>query len=236
MPRKIMIFQGCDIDKLYHDITKAIITEGTALKFGSQREVKYAREIFGIIQIYGKAINDILAGNTPKDFIWSGKKVREFMKSFVEEINNPTGFIYTYPELLKSFPMPDGSRFNQLHAAKEVLAYDINHDIQSNRNVGTLWSPIFTKLNEVPCFNLFQVRYLGNNKVSIVLFFRSHDWSSALFANLCSIVYAFYYYVIGPNFCVIDEIITISSSAHIYEYDSQNTEFTGIPWNIMEMI
>ena len=237
MPRKIKLFEGDDIDILYHDVTKAIVTEGTTLRFGSQREVKYARELFIILQVYGKAIIDILAGKTPKGYIWNGKKVREFMKSFVEQVVNPSGFDYTYPELLKGYPMPNNSKFNQLHASKESLAYDINHDIHSNRNVGVLYSPIFAKISNVPCFNFYQVRYLGHKKVSLVLLFRSHDYGTALYSNLCSIAYAFYYYVIAPNMCTIDEIIVISTSGHIYENDSQLAEeVTGIPWDIMEMV
>ena len=235
MPRKIKLFSGDNIDDLYYETTKAIVTEGTELKFGSQREVKYARELFIILQIYGKAINDILAGKTPAGFIWSGKKIREFMKSFIDEIENPSGFIYTYQELLKSYPMPNGSTFNQLHSVKEKLAYDKGHDIQGNRIVGVIWNPIFADNDNSPCFNWFQIRYLGNNKVSLVILFRSHDYGSALFANLCSIAYAFYYYVIAPNLCVIDEIIVISTSGHIYENDSQLAEdITGIPWEILE--
>ena len=237
MPRKIKLFEGNDIDVLFHDVTKAIVTEGTTLRFGSQREVKYARELFIILQVYGKAIIDILAGKTPKGFIWSGQKVREFMKSFIEEIENPSGFIYTYQELLKSYPMPDGSSFDQLHAAKEALAYDVRHGIQGNRIVGVLYNPIFNKTPDKPCFNWWQVRNLGNNRVSLVVLFRSHDYGSALFANLCSIAYAFYYYVIAPNLCVIDEIIVLSTSGHIYENDSQLAEeVTGIPWEIQNVI
>lgn len=237
MPRKIRFFEGDNIDTLYYDVTKAIVIEGTELKFGNQQEIKYARELFILLQIYGKAIKDILAGKTPKGYIWGGKKVREFMNSFVQEIANPSGFEYTYPELLKSYPMPDGSRFDQLYAAKEALAYDVRHDIQGNRNAGVLWNPIFAGNSNAPCFNWFQLRYLGGNKVSLVILFRSHDYASALYGNLCSIAYAFYYYVIAPNLCTIDEIIVISTSGHIYENDSEIAEdITGIPWDIMGMV
>ena len=235
MVRKIRLFEGSDIDKLYHDITKCIITEGSTLKFGSQREVKYSREIFAVVQLYGKAIDDILAGKTPKDFIWSGQKIKELQRSFIEDVTNPAGFSYTYGELLKNYPMGGGKTFNQLHAAKESLGYDIRHDIQSNRNVGVLWNPIFMGNDNCPCFDLYQIRYLGGNKVSLVLFFRSHDYASALYANLCSIAYAFNYFVFAPNLCVIEEIIVISTSGHIYEGDSQLAEeLVGIPWDIME--
>ena len=237
MPRKIRFFDGDNIDVLYHDVTKAIVTEGTTLKFGSQREVKYARELFIVLQVYGKAIYDILAGKTPKGFIWSGQKIKEFQRSFIEDIINPAGFEYTYGELLKNYPMGGGKTFDQLHAAKEALAYDRNHDIQSNRNVGVLWNPMFVSNDNCPCFNLFQIRYLGGNKVSLVLFFRSHDYSDAIWANLCSIAYAFNYYVFAPNLCTIEEVIVISTSAHFYEHSSQQAEeVTGIPWDIMEMV
>jgi len=236
MPRKIKLFEGSDIDKLYHDITKCIITEGTELKFGNQQEIKYAREIFAVVQVYGKAIDDILAGKTPKDFIWSGEKVKELQRTFIEDVLNPAGFEYTYGELLKGYPMPDGSRFDQLHAAKEALKYDVSHDIQGNRIVGVIYHPMFNNISSKPCFGYFQVRYLGNNKVSLVFFFRSHDYGSALWGNICSIGYAFNYFVVAPNLCIIDEIIVVSTSGHIYENDSELAEaITGIPWNVMEI-
>lgn len=237
MPRKIKVFEGDDIDVLYHDITKCIVTEGTPLKFGNQREIKYSRELFVVLQVYGKAILDILTGKTPAGYLWSGQKILEFQRSFIEDIENPAGFIYTYGDLLKNYPMPDGSKFNQLYAAKEALAYDISHDIQGNRNVGVLYNPIFAKISDKPCFNWFQIRYLGNGKVSLVILFRSHDYGSALWANLCTVPYAFNYYVVAPNQCVIDEVILISTSAHIYENDSQLAEaITGIPWNVTEVL
>lgn len=237
MPRKIKLFEGDNIDTLYHDITKCIVTEGTELIFGSQREIKHGREIFAVVQIYGKAISDILAGKTPKDYLWSGQKIRKFMNSFIQEITNPTGFVYTYPELLKSYPMGDDKTFDQLHAAKEALAYDKNHGLQGNRNVGILWSPIFVNNDSCPCFNWFKVRYLGNGKVSLILLFRSQDHLNASWGNLCSIGYAFNYFVISPNLCTIDEIILISDSAHIYENDTQQAEgVINTPLNITDLI
>lgn len=237
MPRKIKIFEGDDIDKLYRDVTKAIITEGTTLKFGNQQEIKYSRELFIVLQVYGKAIIDILAGKTPVGYIWSGEKVKQLQRSFIQDVLNPAGFEYTYSELLKGYPMPDGSRFDQLHAAKEALKYDVSHDIQGNRIVGVIYHPMFNDTPNKPCFGYFQVRYLGNNKVSLVFFFRSHDYLNAIWSNLCSIGYAFNYFVVAPNLCTIDEIIVISSSAHIYENDSQQAEgVTNIPWDVMEMV
>ena len=235
MPRKIKLFEGDDIDKLHYDITKAIVTEGTELKFGNQQEIKYAREIFAVVQIYGKAIKDILAGKTPKGFAWSGEKIKEFQKNFIDEIMNPCGFSYTYQELLKSYPMPNGSTFDQLHAAKESLAYDVRHDIQGNRILGVIYNPIFNNISDKPCFSFWQIRYLGNNKVSLVIVFRSHDYASAVWANMCTIPYAFYYYVIAPNLCNIDEIILVSTSAHIYKGDRQLAEdLTGLSWEMFE--
>ena len=237
MPRIIKLFDGDDIDALYRDITKCIITEGSTLKFGNQQEIKWARELFIVLQVYGKAIIDILAGKTPKGFIWSGEKIKQLQLSFVEDVLNPAGFEYTYGNLLKNYPMNNGTYFDQLHAAKEALSYDLNHDIQGNRIVGVIYHPMFNNTPNKPCFGYFQVRYLGNNKVSLVFFFRSHDYLNAIWSNLCSIGYAFNYFVIAPNLCTIDEIIVISTSAHVYENDSQQAEgVTGIPWEIQNVI
>lgn len=231
MVRKVALFEGNDIDELYKQITTCIITEGDDIDFGDAKEVKQAREIFAVTHIYGRAIQDIIDGKTPKGFIWSGEKIKMFQQQFIEEYLNPTGFEYTYSELLRDYPVGEGKTVNQLEISKKLLAYDKGHELQSNRNVGILYHPKFAFIRDKPCFNWYQIRYLGNGKVSIVLLFRSHDFGDALWANLCSIIYCFVVFVTAPNVCVVDEVILVSASGHFYEYSSQQAEnITGLKW------
>ena len=52
----VKTYSGENIDFLYKKITEDIVLDGKDITFGHAGEPKRAREIFAIIQIYGKAI------------------------------------------------------------------------------------------------------------------------------------------------------------------------------------
>lgn len=66
MLQKVNIFEGDEINKLHHDITKALAIKGTESKSGDQGKIKPAREIFASPIMRGKGIEDILNGKCPK--------------------------------------------------------------------------------------------------------------------------------------------------------------------------
>jgi hypothetical protein len=62
----IKTFSGDDINKLNEELWRTIYTKGNKLHFGSVDEPKDAREIFAVIQLYGKALRDLYEGKLPK--------------------------------------------------------------------------------------------------------------------------------------------------------------------------
>ena len=239
----IKLFSGDNIDVLYKNICTSILSDGIDINFGDAEEEKKAREVLAIVQVYGSGLRKVLKGKTPKGFRYSGSMITELMKTFVNEANNPTGFDYTYPQILRETGtytfQPGDNRldwivniWDQFLIAKQKLAVDKRENIMSNRNVGSLYTPAYSKMRNMPCFNWFQVRYQGNGKASLRLLFRSHDYGDALWANASSIGYGFKKLVFEPARVEMEEMIIISASGHVYEKESQVIEdLTGITWN-----
>jgi thymidylate synthase len=184
-----------------------------------------------IIQLYGLAVHHVLEGRTPVDFPWQGEKVKELQTSFDKAAMNDryrsaegddTQFDYTYPELLTKqvFHDPDGQFLvdwrDQMACASEILKTAIDNDLFDTRNVGNLYEPFFVDKENKPCFCLFQVQHTGEGKVTLICYFRSHDYGTAVWANICAISYWFNEKVILPAGGILDEIIIFSASAHVY--------------------
>lgn len=120
---------------------------------------------------------------------------------------------------------------NQLEISRLMLEEDKKQNLQSNRNIGILYHPYMWDMKEKPCFNWYQVRYLGNDKVSVRILFRSHDYGDAVMPNLAGLAKVFVELVLKPNNCELIEIILTSTSAHIYEQSSEDAErTTGNKW------
>ena len=132
---------------------------------------------------------------------------------------NPFGFDYTYPEQLRDFQKGFDTRYDQLSLTKGGLQADIEAGTQNNRRVGVLYHPILQDERELPCFNWYQCRYQLNGKVSLRLLFRSHDWGTAVWANMSTGAYVFDELVFKPLGLEIEEITCHSTSAHIYDND-----------------
>ena len=233
-----------DIDRLHVNLIRAIVGSGKDLKFGDKDEVKMARECHFTVQVYGKGINRLLDGKVPKGVKFKKNMVKRLQQSFLDPETNPNNFDYTYQQLLKEWPLTGfvrdvigdlahgtvGQIYNQMKMAKRALRVDVDDDICSNRNVGTMLHPYMNdiydnvEMKSKPCFNWFQVRYNGNGKVSLRLLFRSHDYVHGIWPNLCSVVNAFYELVIKPCGCEIEEVILTSTSGHAYENDSEEAE------------
>ena len=244
MITKLFTYSGDNIDKIYKQIATDIISKGNDINFGDKEEEKFAREIMCTVQIHGKGLRNVLKGKTPKGFGWSGKKVKKLMESFVADAKNPTGFEYTYPELLSrmlgfkkdKFIGNSYAVFDQFEITKNALMIDKINNIMSNRNVGTLYQPGMHQMKDKPCFNWFQIRYTGEGKGSLRLLFRSHDYGDAFWANLSSVGHGFNELVFKPCGVELEEIIVVSASAHVYDNQSDLVEnLTGIKWNKEEI-
>lgn len=212
-------------------MVKAIFEEGRDFTFGDANERKEARGIFGVVQVYGNGIQDILKCKAPKGFLWDGKKISSFLENSVKEVcelrngSHTKKFEYTYPELLVQYPDAPVHCRDQLTTSMLRLAVDRDGSINSNRNVGVLYNPIFWNEKDVPCFNWYQIKYMGNDKISVRLLFRSHDWGSAVWANLSMILGLINNEMSRwGNKIEIEEVICTSACAHIYHNDRDSIE------------
>jgi len=222
------LFKGDDIDKIHREVTKTIVKDGKDFTFGYEN--KDARETAMFIQVYGKAIKRLMNGGAPKEFVFNGDKLKEFRRQGVCDDPNPFGHVYTYPQMLREYP--DGDFFiDQLEQIKVKLKGCVRDDNFDNGLVGVLYHPTMAFWGEKPCWNWVQVRYLGDNKVSLRLLFRSHDYNGGLWANLSFILYMMRHFVTRECGCEIVEVLLVSMSAHIYEGDRDIAESTArIPW------
>jgi thymidylate synthase len=222
-------FAGENIDKLHKEITAAIVQFGNDRTFGYEN--KPAKDTCMTIHIWGNAVKRLMNGSAPKGFIFNGKKLKEFQQLSVSDDPNPFNHVYTYPQMLRQYPMPDGTLLDQLESIKERLSNNVLEDKFDNGLVGIVYYPGFHQSPEKMCWQWVQVYYLGDGKVSLRLLFRSHDYGVAMWANLSFILYMMRQFVTRDCNCEIVEVILFSASAHIYETD-QDAAFktSGIEW------
>ena len=233
-PTPAFFFAGEDIDALHKEIISAIVSDGNDIVFGYEK--KHARDTCMTIQIWGKAVKRLLNGSTPKGFPFSGDKLKEFNRQGVMDDPNPHGFIYTYQGLLTK-PGDIFRYADQLFDIAMKLKRVINIGVKDNGMVGVLFHPSMFDWDEKPCWNWLQVTYLGDNKISVRLLFRSHDYGTAMWANLSFILHLLRHFVARPNECEIVEVILFSSSAHIYEGDMDNAEdVSGVAWDVRKNV
>jgi thymidylate synthase len=210
-------------------MVKTILNEGEDITFGDAEEKKYARNIYGVLILERPAIVKAI-DKTPKTYPWGGKKAQVFRDEFLADCRklevSKQGFDYTYPDLLKCFHAKNSEYgMNQFYVSLDKLREDIKTGISSNRNIGVLYNPCtMYKMKNLPCFNEFQVVYEGDAKGSLRLTFRSHDWGTAVWANIMSIANAFNELVFKPADCKLNNIIINSYSAHIYKNDMGHYE------------
>jgi len=232
----IKTYSSDNIDVLNEKLWRDIYYDGNPLVFGSENEPKAAREVFAVIQLYGKALDDLYTGKLPKG--WKFGEAAN--KIYIEMLKNPDKGEqpYTYGQRLHKYPADyhfDGiNTYDQIRSCMVVLRRSIRENIQTNRICGVIWNPDDINLKDPPCFNWFQLRLSECNKVSLRVLFRSHDYGNANFANFGAIIRCFVDEVIGPAGGVLEELICVSTSAHLYENDSDMIE--AVVGNIPEHI
>lgn len=225
----IKFFSSDDINKLNEDIWRTIYTKGNDFHFGGAEEVKDAREVFAVIQIYGKALQDLYEGKLPKG--WKFGEAAN--KVYIEMLKNPDkgDQPYTYGERLHSYYVSVSDSFsrhhvcvNQVENIKEALKESIETGIQSNRIVFVIWNPLDIKMENPDCFNWGQLRVSEGNKVSIRIVFRSNDAGNAVFANMGAVIRVFVDEAINPAGGELEEVIWTAASEHIYLTDFDMVE------------
>lgn len=227
----IKTFSGDNIDKLNEDLWRTIYNKGNDLHFGSSDEPKDAKEIFAVVQVYGKALQDLYDGRLPKG--WKFGEAAQ--KIYIEMLKDPDKGEqpYTYGQRLHNISEWCGFEeegvaycgyMNQIESIRDELKFTIDEGIQSNRICLVIWIPSDMSLDNPPCFQWAQVRVSERNKVSIRILFRSHDYGNACFANWGAIIRCFVDEVITPAGGELEELICVSTSAHVYENDFDMVE------------
>jgi thymidylate synthase len=241
------VFSSDNIDNLLEQLWNTIYNKGTPLHFGDPEEPKDALEIFAIFQIYGKAIQRLYNGDTPKGWMFRNAANQEYVKMLKDP--NKGDQPYTYGERLhnqrvtvtlaeqlskKGFnvtvnvPKEDQAytevEVNQIEEHKKMLTDSIEYGIQSNRIWGDIGRSTDLKLKDPPCFRGWMLRLSERNKISLRIFMRSNDAGNAVFSNLCAFVRVFTDEVIVPAGGILEEVILVAASEHIYLHDFDQIE------------
>lgn len=239
----IRFFKSDNIDELNVALWNAIYSKGSPLHFGSVDEPKDAREIFAVVQVYGKALQDLYEGQLPKG--WKFGEAAQ--KIYIEMLKDPDkgDQPYTYGERLHVYRVSVSDSYtryhiiiNQIETVREALKESIKTGIQSNRICGVLWNPTDIKLKDPPCFQWFQIRLSEKNKISLRILFRSNDAGNAVFANMGAVIRCFEDEVIQPTGGELEEVIWVATSEHIYNNDFDMVEglIGKIPEHIRRMM
>lgn len=227
---------GEDINHIHKTITETIVRRGRDFKFGGLEEEKTAREVVALLQIYGSGIHDLIAGKAPEGFSWGGpQKIKEFQQIAIAEDTNMHGHDYTYQQLLRKWEFEGFGttfEFDQLEFIRRGIRDEIEAEIESNRHVAVLYDPVKMKdMVSKPCWNWLQVRYMGRNRISVRVLFRSHDYGTALWANASFVLFMLDHFIAKKLKCHISEFIIVSASGHIYDSEADAAEdVSGYDW------
>jgi len=221
-----------DIDELNRQLWADISLHGNPLIFGTPEKKKKAREIYAVVQLYGKALDRLYNGEVPKGWMFKGSANKEYIE-MLKDFNKGEQ-PYTYGQRLGNWE----GYINQFETCREKLQKCIDSGVPSNSIIAVLWHPEDIALKDPPCFNHAQIRILEGNKVSLRVTFRSHDFGNGNFANYGAIIRAFRDLVIDPAGCTLEEFICESKSAHIYDtdLDMKNKLIGIIPNSIKRMM
>lgn len=205
-----------------------VTKRGESIVFGDPEEPKPAKDSCQLIRLSGNAIKQIKAKICHPDYPFSGKRLSEYCKTFTREYvadwneqDVETRFSYLY---MDRFISP----YDQVQLLRTQLKVQKESGVNSNRHIMTTWRPSEDLGSGTPpCLQIVQVRYQGNNKVSVWVTWRSRDLFSAWQSNVIALVDMLYREVLTPNGCEIGELIDFSTSLHIYESDL--TAATKVP-------
>jgi thymidylate synthase len=195
--------------------------KGKQIIFGDTKNLKYARDTTQTIILEGAAIKQIenrdihpanpfkLINQYCEEFTWPYLKAYDLKSEDAK-------FTYLYFDRFARY----NGFINQLHAMRNDLEVQINIGISSNRSQAITWQPEEDVGNVAsPCLQRIRIRHEGDLKVSVHMNWRSRDAWGAWQSNLIALVDMIYHEILDPNDCIIERIIDINDSIHIYAAD-----------------
>jgi thymidylate synthase len=213
------------------------------IKFGGkipekdQYEVKIAREMYLTVVMEGNAIKDIINLVRHPQFPTKENVLMGYLKEWERGYDwVKQGFTYCYEDRIESYPstmmydIDEGSklkRVDQWKLAREDLRNQISDGIQSNRNSIVIGIPYVDRYeipDSPPCLREINIRWEGDNKVSVVTYWRSRDLYSAWMSNIFGLISAVQREVVIPNGCEIIQYVDTARSLHIYKGDWESAE------------
>lgn len=194
---------------------------GKPITFGDEKHAKHALDTSQTIILQGAAIGQIERRDIHPDNPF--KLVKQYCDEFTWE------YLKTYdlkPEDAK-FAYMYFDRFvryngfiDQLKAMKDDLEVQIATGICSNRSQAITWQPE-EDVGSVasPCLQRIWIRYEGDLRVSVHLNWRSRDAFGAWQSNQIALIGMIYREILDPNDCIVEQIIDINDSIHVYDAD-----------------
>lgn len=149
----------------------------------------------------------------PEKFTFKESALKQYKEQLLSPDND--GFAYTYGNRLFAW---DGCT-NQIKA----IIHQLQDSRESRRAIASTWIPAYDHfVEEVPCMMVAQF-LLREDDLSLLVYFRSHDFYGAYPANVFGLT-GLLEYVAKPLLARPKEIVTISASAHTYDTDWQAIE------------
>jgi thymidylate synthase len=207
-----------DFEAGWMKLLDVILTSGTTTVFGSENEVKVAKEIPVAVVWEQEAVAQMLALKMPKHYQYGEKSVREYVKKclkpFAEEQRELSDednakFDYTYVELL----------YDQLDNLRDSVLKQKETGIQSNRNQALTWDKNKNSFKDdsPPCLQIIWIKWHPGDLLDVHIVWRSRDAWHALPSNMAGITNMINEYVAIPTGCKIRRVVEYIFSLHIYE-------------------
>lgn len=210
-----------DFNMAWTKLISNLIKSGEESIIGDHNDQHTVIGSCGMIQLSGNAIKQIESFEIHPDYPF--KAIRQYADQFTYEWQNKNGtggFSYTYFSRLTDYNNENYNVIDQLDDLRYGLKKQIDNNMSSNRNHAITWTPeLDSYSSSPPCLQSLNVKYVGNNKVDIFLYWRSRDAYTAWQSNLIAIVEMINKYVIRPNSVTIRSLIDFCNNYHIYNSD-----------------
>lgn len=214
-----VIISGEDLNEVYVKLLDKVIYEGDSLTDERGDEI---REILNVVTNIRNPFGDndfnvIEPIKIIRGFPMGRDEFETYKKQFLNPVNQ--GFVYTYGERLRSYPIKTGRIFgestifvDQIHEIIEKL----NQNNCTRRATAVTWMPYVDNKNEdVPCLIMIDFK-IRNGKLYENIVYRSHDSLLGWYPNLVGLTHVAEYVLSHLHDDItMGEITVLSISAHI---------------------